>query len=616
MFDFKFRRSVLIPLVLLLSLTALTATACGGGDDSDSVQATSAGTAPTATTAAAAPPAATAPTATQSVAPSSGLDNVVIAVLEIPPLIQDPRRDIRASGGIGKDFSIWETIVRAPHVSPPSPPPLDHTNYSPSDNGIAESWEISSDFTSITFKIRPNVPWHDNGGNWGTVDAEDVAWTYNQAFAADSVNNGAEEIGPEMKLGFDVIGPMEVRQNIEVGGFDPTWTWLQGNAAFNGIVIVNKQAFDELGEEAYASTPIGTGRYRVNEWVADDKVELEMVQNHWTGDDAHVKNITLVNMPEAATREAALRVGEIDIGNLPSQTINATVDAIGGTIQEIGIARPQGLQMSGNYWSVDCVDCEGGVMPRPGFEEALATGDFPYIGDPDDPASMESARLVRWAMAMVVDQQSIIDNILDGRGRVIYAWQNILPDDPTHKDEWVIPYDPELARKYMADAGYPDGFDMELWSPGDRDPGFKAAAEATAAMWRKELGIETSIDQTAYSARRPQTVDKTINVPFTHGINWIPGSTSARYVCPNAGHIVGFTLEQSVCDIGMANATEQSLEARIANNIAVQDHMSKWMLFVPMFQAPATLFAVSPRISEWTPYNAQDVFPNRPESIR
>ena len=44
-------------------------------------------------------------------------------------------------------------------------------------------------------------------------------------------------------------------------------------------------------------------------------------------------------------------------------------------------------------------------------------------------------------MAMAVNRESIIENVLDGLGRVIYAWQNILPDDPSHKAEWVIPYD-------------------------------------------------------------------------------------------------------------------------------------------------------------------------------
>ncbi|MCY4475024.1 MAG: ABC transporter substrate-binding protein [Chloroflexi bacterium] len=539
---------------------------------------------------------------------------VTIAVAGVPPLIQEPRRDISATGGIGKDFSIYETIVRAPHVSPPTPPPQDHTGYSPSDLGLAESWEIASDFNSITFKIRADIPWHDNGGDWGELTAEDVAFTYNSAFAADSVNNGAEEIGPEMKAGFDVIDDLTVRQNIVPGGFDPTWAWLQGNAGFNGIVIVSKKAFDELGTEGFGTTPVGTGRYKATEWVADDQVKLEAVRDHWTGDQPSIGSVNIVHMPEPASREAALRAGEIDIGELSPQIINQVANAIGGTVQEIGIARPQGFQMAGNYWSTQCADCEGGQMPRPGWEEGLDKG-YPWIGDPSDATSMENARKVRWAMAMAVDRDSIITNVLDGLGRVIYAWQNILPDDPMHKDEWNIPHDVAMAKQYMAEAGYADGFEMEIWVPSTFSPGTIAAAEAVAEMWRSQLGIDVTIDRTEYGARRPQTVDKTINVPFTHGINWIPGATSARYICAAAGHIVGFTMEQSVCDTGLSNATEQSLNQRIANNIEVQDYLSHQMLFLPMFQHSANLFAVAPTIASWDPYNSQDVLPNRPESM-
>ena len=539
---------------------------------------------------------------------------VTIAVGEVPPLIQEPRRDIRATGGIGKDLSIYETIVRAPHVAPPTPPPQDHTAYSPADLGLAESWEVASDFNSITFTIRSDVPWHNNGGDWGDLTADDVAWSFNSAFAPDSVNNGAEEIGPEMKIGFDVIDETTVRQNIEPGGFDPTWAWLQGNAGFNGIVIVSKKAFDELGAEGFGTNAVGTGKYKVSEWIADDQVVLESVRDHWTGIEPSVGTVKIVHMPEAASREAALRAGEIDIGELSPQVINQVVNDIGGRVQEIGIARPQGFQMAGNYWSTNCADCEGGQMPRPGWEEGIENG-FPWIGDPGDATSMENARKVRWAMAMAVNRESIIENVLDGLGRVIYAWQNILPDDPSHKAEWVIPYDVARAKQYMSEAGVADGFDMEIWVPSTFSPGTIAAAEATAEMWRSDLGINVTIDRTEYGARRPQTVDKTINVPFTHGINWIPGATSARYICAAAGHIVGFTMEQSVCDVGLSNATERDLEQRIANNIEVQDYLSHQMLFLPMFQHSANLYAVAGTVSAWDPYNSQDVLPNRPESI-
>ena len=217
---------------------------------------------------------------------------------------------------------------------------------------------------------------------------------------------------------------------------------------------------------------------------------------------------------------------------------------------------------------------------------------------------------------MAIDRESIIENVLEGLGRVIYAWQNILPDHPDHKDAWNIPFDPEMAKQYMTEAGYADGFDYEIWVPGDFAVGTVSAAVAVAEMWRQHLGINATIDRTNYGVRRPQTVEKTINVPFTHGINWIPGATSARYICPQPGHIVGFTMADDVCALGLSNATEQSLSQRIANNIEVQDYLSHWMLFIPMYQAPAVLYAVGPRIASYEPYNQQDVFFNRVESIQ
>ena len=74
-------------------------------------------------------------------------------------------------------------------------------------------------------------------------------------------------------------------------------------------------------------------------------------------------------------------------------------------------------------------------------------------------------------------------------------------------------------------------------------------------------------------------------------------------------------MEQEVCDVGLSNATERDLNQRIANNIEVQDYLSHQMLFLPMFQHSANLFAVASRVTAWDPYNSQDVLPNRPESL-
>jgi hypothetical protein len=133
-------------------------------------------------------------------------------------------------------------------------------------------------------------------------------------------------------------------------------------------------------------------------------------------------------------------------------------------------------------------------------------------------------------------------------------------------------------------------------------------------MWREHLDINATIDQTAYATRRPTTVDKTINVPFMHGINWMPGQTAARYICPQSGHIVGMELEDHMCAIGLSNDEELDFEKRKKNNEEVQDYLSHWALSAMIVQF-AEYFAVGPKIAEWNPYNVTQVEVNSPETI-
>ncbi|MDP6426195.1 MAG: hypothetical protein QF443_04320, partial [Dehalococcoidia bacterium] len=78
----------------------------------------------------------------------TGSGSITVALAELAPLIQDPRKDIRATGGIGKDFSVYETLARAPHIAPPAFPPQDHTLYSADDGGLASAWTINDDMTA------------------------------------------------------------------------------------------------------------------------------------------------------------------------------------------------------------------------------------------------------------------------------------------------------------------------------------------------------------------------------------------------------------------------------------------------------------------------------------
>jgi len=618
---------------LLLGGALMAAVACGAEEAAAPTTAPAAPAAPAATAKPAAPaqpaapaapaatakpgaPAAVAPTAKPAApaqpaatvaAPKAPSGEVIVATLTMQSNPQRPSKDIGGVGHFGLAFSIYDALIRAPYTAPPNNIPL--TGYEP---WIAESWTVAADLSSITFKIRKGIQFHKG---WGELTAEDVAWTFNDAFLPESVNNGAEELSPELRAGFDVLDPYTVRMNIGEGGYIDTWQFWFVNIGFDTIGIVSKKAYDELGDEGYARETIGTGVYQNTSWRADDEIVSTAITDHFSGIVPDVKTFRAVMMPEVATREAALRTNEIDMGELPIKQLDSVVKAIGGYAQEVGVPRPRGFQFAGNYWGHECTACAPGevVFPRPGYAEAIEKG-YPWVGELGNDESMENARLVRTALNMAIDREKINATVLRGFGRPIYAWMNILPSDPRHKAEWVYPFDVAKAKEYLTQAGYPNGFDMEVWVAGTFPDDQKESGIAAAEMWREFLNIDVTIDQTAYATRRPTTVDKTLNVPFLHGINWMPGQTAAQYICPQSGHIVGLELEDEVCAIGVSNQTELDFEKRKANNEAVQDYVSHWALSAMIVQF-GQYYAVGPRIAEWSPYNVTQVEVNSPETI-
>ncbi|MDP2950478.1 MAG: ABC transporter substrate-binding protein, partial [Chloroflexota bacterium] len=241
--------------------------------------------------------------------------------------------------------------------------------------------------------------------------------------------------------------------------------------------------------------------------------------------------------------------------------------------------------------------------------------DHPWIGDPKDPARMESARKVRWAMAMAIDRQKIIETVMGGNARLIYTHANILPDSPLHKPEWVIPFDPDKAKQYLKEAGYPTGFSLIIWRAPNVPIWDPEIGDAIAEMWRSNLGLKVTVESTVYAARRPTTVDKTIDIPFIHGINYYsPIENVVVMIGANPGHILGIEVEDNIFEIGMRNDTETDLKKREQNTVAVQDYVSHWMLMSPVLQT-GVFFVYRSEVLEWRPYSTtQEVFTN-PESI-
>ncbi|MCJ2543044.1 ABC transporter substrate-binding protein [Thermostichus vulcanus] len=164
---------------------------------------------------------------------------------------------------------------------------------------LAESWQISADGLTYTFKLRQGVKFHDGED----FTAEDVKYTYEFYGDPDS--------------GSTLIGQAADIESIDIpDDYTVVFTLKQPNATFlrisaNNFYIVPKHYHEEVGEEVFETQPIGTGPFKLKEWRAAEFTELEAFEEHFRGRP----NIDILRqdiVPEASVRAIALETGQAD----------------------------------------------------------------------------------------------------------------------------------------------------------------------------------------------------------------------------------------------------------------------------------------------------------------
>lgn len=328
--------------------------------------------------------------------------------------------------------------------------------------GLAEHWATSDDGYTVTLTLRDDIPFHDG---WGNVDAQDVEYTFDRMMEPGSV------VGISSTLRFMVedvtaIDARTVRFDLNVPDIDFVRGFLS-NAS--NVPIVSHDYVEQVGDEAANRNPVGTGPYRMTQYREDTLIEVT-AGNDGAGNwrvDPQFDVIHFLSVPEEFTRAAMLRAGEVDIAPI-------NYDSIDPLAQDgIGI-----MYIEGNW---------APVLRFGGLSEKY----------PDDDVPWNDLR-VRQAMNYAVDKNAIVEHILHGQALVapgdvpIREWRDIEP----------YPYKPEKARQLLADAGYPDGFDITLrtfaTTPGAELP---IIASAIATYW-SEVDIRASIVPTTWTSLR------------------------------------------------------------------------------------------------------------------
>jgi peptide/nickel transport system substrate-binding protein len=302
---------------------------------------------------------------------------------------------------------------------------------------LAESWTVSADGRVYDFKLRQGVTFH----NGDPFTAEDVRFSFLRARSNKVLKDKIREI--------EIAGPHRVRFHLHEPF--PDFMAFYGTLATGTSWIVPKQYVEKVGPDGFKKHPIGLGPYKFVSHTPGVELVMEAFEGYWRK-TPHVKRLVYKSVPEAATRAAMLKNGEVDIAYL--------LDA------------PTALELKRD------------PSLRLAFSGAIGIHFLEFFDQWDAKSPWHDKR-VRLAANYAIDRRALNEAETLGASRLTGA---MVP----RKFEFAAAiepyaYDPKKARQLLAEAGYPNGFDGGSFYPY---PPYFSMGE-TVAGYLTAVGIRT-----------------------------------------------------------------------------------------------------------------------------
>ncbi len=295
---------------------------------------------------------------------------------------------------------------------------------------LAESYEISPDGQTFTFKLRPGVKFH----NGREMTAEDVKYSIDRVvnpvtqspgqgfFASIKGYEEAAEGKADGLSGITVVDPSTIR--FELTRPDATFLHVM---AINFSHVVPKEEVEKYGAD-FGKHPVGTGAFKLGEWTLGQRVVFEKDPDYWQKGLSYLDKITFEIGQEPIVALLRLQKGEIDV---PGDGIPPA------KFQEVMNDPAQKARV-----------VEGGQ---------LHTG---YVTMNVNVPPFDNVK-VRQAVNMAINKERIVQLI---NNRAVPANQPLPPSMPGYaKDYKGYPYDPAKAKELLAEAGQADGFTTDLY---------------------------------------------------------------------------------------------------------------------------------------------------------
>ena len=423
-----------ISLMLAAALTAgLALTGCGGSKTSDITESSAAGA------------------ESESAAEVKGVDvdptGYLVAALNADIQTADVQK---TSKDYEVPFNIFDRLVDVE---------VDADGNSKIVPSLAESWNISDDGLEYTFHLRQGVKFH-NGNDF---TAEDVAYTFHRLLTVEGGVNtefidqikGADELlaGETDTLeGVEVVDDYTIKVTLK----EPFAGFL-ASISSPGVSIYDSEATEAAGDQ-FGMDPavtVGTGPFEFASWSFNNQLVLTRNEDYWKG-ASELPGVVIKIIPDTETQSMMFESGELDILDL-----DYAADSVDRFTETYPDQIVQGPRVGIVYFTMN--------FNKEPFQDVR----------------------VRKAVQMSIDRQAILDALYGGRGQVE---QGIFPHGLIgfNPDQEEIKYDPEAAKALLAEAGYADGFDMEIAADSSASDTMTMALEIVSDQLA-EVGINAEI---------------------------------------------------------------------------------------------------------------------------
>ncbi|MBR3036850.1 MAG: ABC transporter substrate-binding protein [Lachnospiraceae bacterium] len=284
---------------------------------------------------------------------------------------------------------------------------------------LADSYSVSDDGLEYTFKLKDGIKFHDGSD----LNAEVVAWNYAKIVETGSIT------GLESAEAVDA-NTVKIRLSINNPFF------LMANSQKQQWYICSKENYDKNGEDYAMTHPVGTGAFKFVSMEVNKSIVLEKNENYWQKDSdgnalPYLDGVEITAISDPTVASAALSNGEIDV--------------YAGTLAD--------MKLNLETYGLDNFIIDKGSIPT------KASG-IRFMANNRNAKLFTDERL-RKAVAYAIDGEAVAASFADGN---MIATDQIAPaGSPDYvANPTTYGYDPEKAKELLKEAGYPNGFEIEI----------------------------------------------------------------------------------------------------------------------------------------------------------